>query len=351
MSSGSPAVGVPPARQRVAHRLVRRAAHPVAPTVARRAATVRLAPCAALLLGLLAACGRSPEVPSRDGVTAADRPSVLPAPPDTDHFGAPLPTDARHAARVVSLNPAATEAIFALGAQRRLVGRSRWDTFPAEARRVPAVGDGIRPNVEAVLAVRPSLVILYATAENRAAADALARAGVRTMALRVDRIREFHHLLRTVGVALGDTAAARTVSDSVQRTLDAVHRRTRAWPRVRVVWPLWDRPLLVVGQGSYLDELLEVAGGTNVFHDLTAPSPAVSMEEVARRAPDVLVVGSEQGDRRLRASPAWRVVTAAREGRIVRVDDAVVGRPSVNLGMAAVALARALHPGRADTLP
>ena len=93
----------------------------------------------------------------------------------------------------------------------------------------------------------------------------------------LDRIREFHQLLRTVGVALGDTTAARAVSDSVQRTLEAVRRRTRAWPRVRVVWPLWDRPLLVVGQGSYLDELLEVAGGINVFHDLEAPSPAVSV--------------------------------------------------------------------------
>ncbi len=320
------------------------------PAAARRAAVARTA-WAVLLAGPLGACDPTPDVPVRGVAAEAPRAAVLAAPADTDHFGALLPTDARHAARVVSLNPAATEAIFALGAQHRLVGRSRWDTFPAEASGVPALGDGIRPNVEAVLAVRPSLVILYATAENRAAAEAFARAGVRTLALRVDRVREFHQLLRTVGVALGDTTAARAVSDSVQRTLEAVRRRTRAWPRVRVVWPLWDRPLLVVGQGSYLDELLEVAGGINVFHDLEAPSPAVSVEEVARRAPDVIVVGSEQGERRLRAAPTWRVVTAAREGRVVRVDDAVVGRPSVNLGMAAVALARALHPGRTDTLP
>jgi ABC-type Fe3+-hydroxamate transport system substrate-binding protein len=252
---------------------------------------------------------------------------------------------------VVSLNPAATEAVFAIRAQGRLVGRSRWDTFPQEAERIPALGDGIRPNVEAVLAVRPTLVILYATAENRAAAEAFARAGVRTMALRVDRIREFHTLLRTLGVALGDTAAARVVSDSVQRTLDAVRRRTSTWPRVRVVWPLWDRPLLVVGQGSYLDELVEVAGGVNVFHDLAAPSPAVSVEEVARREPELVVAGSVASAQRLREAPGWRVVAAVREGRVVAVDEGLTGRPSVNLGMAAVAIARALHPRRTDSLP
>lgn len=315
----------------------------------------------ALLGGAMAvaACDRPPARPVHDAppgdsahTGVASRLTAVPAAPaDTDHFGAPLPTDARHAARVVSLNPAATEAVFAIGAQGRLVGRSRWDTFPQEAGRLPALGDGIRPNVEAVLAARPTLVLLYATAENRAAAEAFARAGVRTLALRVDRIRDFHALLRTLGVALGDTAAARVVSDSVQRTLDAVRRRTRPWPRVRVVWPLWDRPLLVVGQGSYLDELVEVAGGVNVFHDLTAPSPAVSVEEVARRAPDLVVAGSAASAQRLRESPGWRVVAAVREGRVVAVDEGLAGRPSVNLGMAAVAIARALHPQRTDSLP
>ena len=97
------------------------------------------------------------------------------APADTDDFGAPLPVDARFAARVVSLNPAATEALFAIGADSLLVGRSRWDEYPSAVSRIAALGDGIRPNIEVVLAARPTLVLLYATAENRAAADALAR--------------------------------------------------------------------------------------------------------------------------------------------------------------------------------
>lgn len=272
------------------------------------------------------------------------------APADTDDFGAPLPTDARFAARVVSLNPAATEAIFAIGADSTLVGRSRWDQYPAGVARVPAIADGIRPAVEAVLATRPTLVVLYATAENRAVAEALARAGVRTLALRVDRIAQFHAQLRILGVALGATARATTVSDTVQRTLDRVRALTAAiTERPTVVWPVWNTPPMVIGGGSYMDELLEIAGARNVFHDAVQPSPSVSMEEVIARAPQFVLVSEKQAVA-LGADDSWRALPAVRAKRFVRHDPALTGRPSVVLGMAAVQLARALHPSFADSL-
>jgi ABC-type Fe3+-hydroxamate transport system substrate-binding protein len=269
---------------------------------------------------------------------------------DTDDFGAALPLDASSASRVVSLNPTATEIIFAIGADDRLVGRGSWDTFPPDASRVPAVGDDIRPNIEAVLRLRPTLVILYASADNRAAADAFAKAGVRTMTLRVDRIAQFMSLSRTLGIALGAGDRAASVIDSVQRTLDAVRRVTRdAVPRT-VVWPVWQQPVMVIGGGSFLDELLEIAGGRNVFHELAAPSPQVSIEEIARRNPDV-IVASPKGVADLRSRAQWRAVAAMRGDQFVTHDPDLTGRPSVVLGMAAVSLARALHPELTSQLP
>ena len=268
---------------------------------------------------------------------------------DTDDFGAPLPTDARFAARVVSLNPAATEAIFTIGADSLLVGRSRWDEYPKAVSRIAALGDGIRPNIEAVLAARPTLVVLYATAENRAAAEALARAGVRTIALRVDHIAQFHRMLAALGRALGAEANARIVSDSVQATLDRVRVLTASRPRPRVVWPAWESPLLVIGGGSYIDELLTIAGAENVFHDMDAPSPPVSIEEIAKRDPDHVITGASRGAK-LSANPSWQAIRAVREQRFIVQDPSVTGRPSVVLGMAAVQLARALHPELRDAL-
>lgn len=309
------------------------------PRLVRRA-LVALWPC----IGAVA-CARA----DTGSANKRDTVSIL-AVADTDDFGAPLPTDARFAARVVSLNPAATEAIFTIGADSLLVGRSRWDEYPKAVSRIPALGDGIRPNIEAVLAARPTLVVLYATAENRAAADALARAGVRTIALRVDRIAQFHRLLATLGRALGAEANARSVSDSVQSTLDRVRSLTASRPRPRVVWPAWESPLLVIGGGSYIDELLTIAGAENVFHDMDAPSPPVSVEEIAKRDPDLVITGASRGAK-LSANPSWQAIRAVRETRFIVQDPSVTGRPSVVLGMAAVQLARALHPALRDSLP
>ena len=306
----------------------------------------------AIVAAVLAASCRAD---ARDRAAAADSratfaASVAPAAPaDTDGFGMSLPVDASSAARVVSLNPAATELLFAIGADSRLVGRSSWDEFPAEAERIPALGDGIRPNVEAVLAVRPTLVVLYATPDNRAAADAFRRAGVRVMALRVDHIDDFMRLTSQLGTATGAEARARAVRDSVSRTLERVRALASTQPRRTVVWPAWLSPVMVIGGGSYLDELLEIAGARNVFHDDPSPSPAVSVEEIARRDPG-FVVASAATIARLRADAGWQSVAAVRAGRFLVDDPALSGRPSVTLCMAATVLARALHPSLADSL-
>lgn len=316
----------------------------------------RRALCLVILpfVGMVACTSDAADSSSRSDTGRVDslraRAERTPAPADTDDFGTPLPTDASFAERVVSLNPTATEVIFAIGAETRLVGRSRWDEHPEGAQRIDAVGDGIRPNIETVLQKRPTLVILYATAENRAAADAFARAGIRTMALRVDHIAQFTSLTRRLGVALGASARAEAVVDSVQRTLDTVRALTRSAAVRTVAWPLWQQPVMVVGRGSYLDELLEIAGGRNVFHDLESPSPVVSVEEIARRNPDALVVTAKTRAE-LEAKPSWRAIRAVRDAQWIVDEPAVTGRPSVVLGMAAVALARALHPELAPKLP
>ena len=317
------------------------------PRLVRRARWCLL-PCVGSVLVACTDTNRSREQAPPPGAVSSAR---VAAPADTDDFGVPLPADARFAARVVSLNPSATEAIFAIGAQQRLVGRSRWDAHPAQVSTVPALGDGIRPAVEPILAARPTLVILYATAENRPAADALTRAGVRVLALRVDRIAHFHAQLRALGVAMGAEAQARVVSDTVQATLDAVHRVTaRVKRRPRVVWPVQGTPPLVIGAGSYLHELLEIAGAENVFGDNPQPSPAVGIEEIIARAP-AFVVTSAKRAAEFNGDELWSAVPAIRARRFVIEDPAVTGRPSVVLGMAAVQLARALHPSLADSLP
>jgi ABC-type Fe3+-hydroxamate transport system substrate-binding protein len=245
--------------------------------------------------------------------------------------------------RIASLNPATTELVFAVGAGARLIGRPRWDTYPDSARLVPDLGDGMRPNVEAIIAARPDLVLLYASGENRAARDALHRAGIPTFTQRIDRTTDFARAMMDLGRAVGDTARAATVRDSVMASLERARSLTADVRRTRVVWPLWSSPLMAVGSGSFLNELLVAAGAENIFADLSAPSPQVSFEEVVRRDPDVILV-SPSGEAPIRTDPQWRALRAVREGRVLVYDSLIVGRPGVRLGEAAMYLAKLFHP-------
>jgi len=275
-----------------------------------------------------AACRRA-EPPRRAGV-------IL------DDFGAPVRFGGA-AKRIVSLSPTTTEILFAIGAGSRLVGRSQYDNFPDAARAVPNLGLALRPNVEAVLGATPDLVILYASDDNRAAANRLRAAGVPTVAFRIDSIEQFERDTRLIGRLTGDSAAAAAIVDSVSATLERVRAATAGLPRPSVFIPSWDTPVIAIGGGSFITQLLHIAGARNIYDSVAAPSVAVTLEDVVRRNPDV-VLASPVALPRMRSSESWRAIAAVREGRLFAYDTVLVWRPSVQLGAAARSLAMLLHP-------
>jgi ABC-type Fe3+-hydroxamate transport system substrate-binding protein len=125
--------------------------------------------------------------------------------------------------------------------------------------------------------------------------------------------------------------------------LDSVRTLTRGAKRVSVVMPTWDEPLLVIGGGSFMSQLVEIAGGRNVYDSIASPSPSVALEDIVRRNPEVILVGPESAAR-MAAKPKWRALPAFRAGRVMLLDTARVLRPAVRLGEGAVSLARLLHP-------
>lgn len=276
-------------------------------------------------------------------VTGACQPDQASRALQADDFGDAI-VRGKSPQRVVSLNPATTDLIFALGAGNRLVGRTHWDHYPPAAEAVPDLGSGLRPNVEAILAAKPDLVVLYASADNRAAARELRAAGVNTLALKIDSISEFHRASRILGILLGDSVRGAIVSDSVEKTLMRVRKATAALPKPRVFWHIWDAPLITIARGSYMNELIEIAGGTNIYGDLPDASPMVSIEDVLKRDPQMILTGPD-GAAKISGDPRWSEAPAVKKGGILIVDTTLVGRPSVRLGEAAVSLARLLHPG------
>ena len=251
----------------------------------------------------------------------------------------------RPASRVVSLVPASTELLFAIGAGTQVVGRTRWCDYPAAAARVPDVGDGIQPNLEAILAQRPDLVVMYQSGSNAEAAGRLREMGIPVVQLRTD-------LLESVGrhaILLGQLTGHRDEGDSLAQEFSAalmaatvsVHPSRAAPKRQTVFVPTWDQPLITIGSGSFLDELITRAGGVNVFHDLPAPSAPVSLEAVAARDPD-LILTTSTAEPAFAGRPEWQVLRAVRERRFVRIHGSEFDRPGPRSPAAITALTAAL---------
>jgi ABC-type Fe3+-hydroxamate transport system substrate-binding protein len=295
-------------------------------------------------LFIVTACDQRADRERAESASTPPAPALRPAPSlVVDDFGDSIRIAAPFG-RIVSLDPTITEILFAVGAGPKMVGRSHWDAWPPSALRLPDLGPGIRPNVEAILGMRPDLVLLYASQDNRAAARQLRTAGVATGAFKVDQIDAFRRATPLLGALAGAVDDARLTVDTVNRSLARVQAATAGRKRTKVLIPAWDTPLFVIGGGSFVSQLVAIAGGANVYADHPERSPQVTLEDVVRRDPDVILTGPERRARYL-ADPRWRAVRAAREGRVLAMDTALVWRASPRLGEAAASIARLLHPG------
>jgi iron complex transport system substrate-binding protein len=199
-------------------------------------------------------------------------------------------------ARVVSMAPALTDLVIELGASDRLVGVSRFDDAPA-LQRLPRVGGYLDPNLEAVVRLQPDLVVALDGVSFAGPLKAMQQAKLRVLALRTDTLDDLHASLVALGTALGVAARA----DAVWNELTALRAQVRAQsagrPRIRCAVAVGLRPLVLAGRGSYLEPLLEDAGGENV-----APSdlawPTSSVEQLVAAKPQVLIdgTGAEQDE-------------------------------------------------------
>jgi iron complex transport system substrate-binding protein len=230
------------------------------------------------------------------------------------------------ARRIVSLIPAATELLFAIGAESLLVGRTQYCDYPDEARTVPNLGDGIKPSIEAVLARRPGLVVLYNSGQNAAVAGRLRELGIPALRINTDALSDVPRVARMLGILTGQSRAA----DSVAAAFDSSLTRAtvaRAARRPKVLLLVWEQPPMTIGRGSFLNELIERAGAENLFADVPSTSGVVSIEAVASRNPD-LIFTTADGPSAFASRPEWQVVPAVRERRFLRVSGSEFDRPS-----------------------
>ena len=229
------------------------------------------------------------------------------------------------ASRIASMIPATTEILFAIGAGEAVVGRTTWCDYPPAASAVRNLGDGISPNLEAILATHPDLVVLYNSARNAEAAERIRAAGIPALRLNTDALADVPRVARLLGRATGHDRGA----DSVATAFDTALRAATITPAAhtpKVLLLVWEQPPMTIGRGSFLNELVERAGGRNVFDDVPASAGTVSIEAVASRDPDLILTATE-GPVSFVSRPEWQVVRAVRERRFLHVSGSEFNRP------------------------
>lgn len=239
----------------------------------------------------------------------------------------------RPASRIVSLVPSAAQTLHALGAEELLVARTDHDTA-TWMLALPSVGGGLLPSLEAIVAAKPDLVIRFAGPQDTRTPSALDGLGIPHLAIRPDRIADVLETTRLLGAATGRAAAADSVARSIESGLDSVRAAFAGRAPVAVAYVLGGDPPWVAGPGTYIQELLETAGGRNAFEDLGSLYAAVSVEEfVARRIDVILTPDAGRLDPRVTAG-----------SRVIELGDALE-LPGPGVAAAARRVASLLHEG------
>jgi iron complex transport system substrate-binding protein len=256
--------------------------------------------------------------------------------------------------RIVSLVPSATEALFAMGAGSRIVGVGSFDTFPPEVERLPRVGALLDPDVERILALKPDLMICYASQIDLQ--TQLSRAGIRLFPYKHGSLADVVTTIRQLGEAIAAPREAEALASRIERDLDGVRARVagRGRPRVMLVIGRESQSLRTInvsGGYGFLHDLVELAGGANVFSDVKRESVNISSETVLARAPDVIVELRYSGtgtdgelERERRVWAALPGVPAVRTQRVHVLFGGELVIPGPRVVQTAALFAAVIHP-------
>jgi len=225
------------------------------------------------------------------------------------------------AERIVSLAPNLTEIVCAVGAADLLVGRSSACDYPPDiVARVPVAGDFGRPATERLLALRPTLV-LAADLEDKSLPEGLRRAGIRFDVVNCRTLDDIPRAIREVGRLCGRGAEAEALAVRIERGIAERRAAADATARPVVYAELWHDPILTVGAGSFISEMIGLAGGRNLGDTVAREYFEASPEWVLAAAPDIILGlgmdGAADFEARLRARPGFAALRAVRERRIV----------------------------------
>ena len=293
----------------------------------------------AMLLSFLGACAPPPEEMTSSAIEI------------TDQLGRTVKLD-RIPQRIISLAPSNTEILFALGLGNRIVAVTDYCNYPPEAQAKPKIGGFTTPSIEEVVALSPDLV-LAASLQQKTIIPALEGKGLTIFTLDPKTLDEVLEAITLVGEITGKEEEASELVAEMQKRIKAVTDKTSSLllqeQRPRVFYVTWHDPLMTCGAGTHHDELIRLAGGTNVARDLTGYA-GISLEAIIGANPEVIIAGVGMGTGEdlpfqfVKTEPRLRNIDARRNNRVYNIEVDLAGRHGPRLVDALEKFAEFIHP-------
>ena len=259
--------------------------------------------------------------------------------------------------RIISTAPSITEMLYAVGLGDRVVGVTTYCHYPSEARSKPKIGTYIEPNLELIASLRPDLVVIQKNPVNLTAT--LHALKLNVLEVSHDTVDEVYVSIQRIADAGGVTSRGQTVVASLKRQLADIRAKTAKLPRCKMMLIVGRAPnaiedIIAVGRASYLNGVIDIAGGANIFIDAIAPYPKVGMEDVLARNPEVIVDMGDMsqtegvtGEHKRAVVALWKKypsIAAVRNDRVFAVASDIFTVPGPRIAEAARAFAKMLHP-------
>jgi iron complex transport system substrate-binding protein len=268
----------------------------------------------------------------------------------TDDLGRQVTLESRPQ-RIVSLLPSNTEILFAVGAGEQVVGVTSYCNYPPEAASRPQIGGITTQSIssEAVVALEPDLVL--ASGAQQELIPVLMDAGLTVVALEPARLADIYANLQLVGQLTGHPQEAEAIVADMRRRAEAVQAKIAAVPeskRPTIFYEVWDEPLMTAGPQTFIGQLIELAGGRNIFAGVQEDWPQVSPEVIVQANPAVILGPTSHAEAlaadQIKNRPGWANIAAVQNNRLNLLDQDMVSRPGPRLIIVLEEIARALYP-------
>jgi iron complex transport system substrate-binding protein len=298
-----------------------------------------------LAVGLLAGCSTEPETVEPEEQQEQQEVSEGNVEETMDDFGNTI-TFKNPPERIISLAPSNTEILFAIGAGDKVVGVTSYDDYPEEVLEIEKIGDFNGINLERIIELEPDLVINYGdgvTEEN----ERLLEAGIQIAGFEPESIEEITDTILRIGEITGHKQEALDLVDEMLAQEAELVEKVQGLEKKTVFYEIWPEPLMAAGPGSFIDQLISLAGGENVAKDADGDYPQFDLEQLIERNPEVYLTANDLPEKTvesIKERPGFSEIDAIKNDRIYLIDGNIISRPGPRIIQALEMIVEAIHP-------